>query len=270
VKVALISPVSLQAFADSSPVHLVLPHLFANEMYRSRYSRKHHNEYWILDNGVAEDIHVDGEMLAGLANVCYADELVLPDVMGDCDATIEASREFVRNVLGRFSFMKTPVLAGVVQGKNFSEWMKCVNAYFFLPEFKSTVKTLMFPRCMNTTESGPHTRFHFLQAMFNSKWWTDLAALKTVQVHCLGASSWVREVVALSDLPIRSMDTSLPIVLGLDGIDIRTGLYAKRQSDFFDVRSIPANLWTVINDNCRTYLDWANHDRDTSPVGEVL
>lgn len=231
--------------------------MFAKETYRSRYSQKHPGEYWILDNGVAEDIHVDGQTLSGLGNQIRANEIVMPDAMLDCDKTLEMSRKFVREVWGVMAHTHKHALAGVVQGNDFQEWMKCINAYFHWPEFKDTVTTLMFPRCMNSTASGSHTRFHFLNAMFTSPWWAMLCKIKQVEVHCLGASSWIKEVAALADLPIRSMDTSLPVVLGLDGINIRQGIYIKRQDNFFDIEGVQASFLEVINDNVRTYRDWA-------------
>lgn len=236
--------------------------MLADNRYSTRYieAPKAEGEYRILDNGVAESVAADTNTLLRIANVIRADEIVIADVMNETDATIETGKQFMR-AFGAHTFTHAPKrVAAVVQGRSFAEWMKCINAYMYLPEFAS-VTTLMFPRCMNTAENGFRGRYHFLSAMFASEWWAELVKDRPMQVHCLGAASWIREVVMLRELPIRSIDTSMPVVLALEGLDIRKDVYVKRQEGYFDLKDVKtyAPLAAL---NVSIFRDWAGDNSD--------
>jgi len=240
-------------------------------MYNQRYAgtTKTPSEFRILDNGVAEGQTVQPTMLARCAQATRADELVIPDVMNNVDATLAAGKRFVEDIRG-FSWIYPPKFAAVVQGRNPSQWQKCINAYFYWAEF-ANVTTLMFPRCMNTIDDNRDRRVKYLESILRSKWWEELQSIKEVQIHCLGASQWVSEALVLSDIPqIRSMDTSLPIVLGLEGIQIEKGVYVKRQSDYFNIHQVDRGLLEVIRHNVRTYREWAkDEETPTSKLREL-
>lgn len=234
--------------------------MYQDPRYKARYTKNPPSEFWILDNGVAEGLAAPNAVLLGLTqHVEQFDEIVAPDVMGKTDDTLIAAGNFCLEFDKTWPGSSGPNIAGVVQGQGVQEWIKCINAYMSWPVFHR-VTTLMFPRCMNS-EASPRTRYHFLQGMFNSSWWAEmLRDNKWPAVHCLGASSWVREVVALSELPIRGMDTCLPVALGLEGVSVKRGIYIKRQPDYFGIKSVDQALLEVIDDNCRIYREWAGDD----------
>jgi len=211
-------------------------------------------------------------MIADLAVRSQANEIVMPDFMGECDTTLTAGTEFT-TFLDAYSGPDRPfTLAGVVQGKGFAEWMKCVAAYVHWPVFVD-VQTIMFPRCMNRSEHEHTDRTQFMKGIFKSHLWQEYMKLKpNLKVHCLGASPWVREVETIASFPeVRSMDTSLPVALGLDGIDIKRDIYCGRQTDFFDINpaNIPPGLLEIVNDNCRVFREWARDTSETASPSEV-
>jgi len=195
----------------------------------------------------------------------------MPDVMKECDATIASGQQFV-HMLKALQPQVPFNLAGVVQGTGFAEWMKCLNAYVYYPDFKQ-VLTVMFPRCMNKSEHDFTDRTQFMRGLFESKHWQELLEVKPdLQVHCLGASPWVREVETIAGFAdVRSMDTCLPVALGLDGIDIRRDIYCGRQTDYFaiDPSKFDPGLMEVVNDNCRIFREWARDASSTTPASEV-
>jgi hypothetical protein len=237
VKIALITPIDMLDLAGLSDYHLLLPHLFDNEQYRRFYTDV--KGFKILDNGAAEGYSTDHNELHDLGLAWSVDEIVVPDVLGDCDATIDLARKFEPYVREHdFRYV------GVAQGRTIAELLKCITYFQYAP----WITTLALPRHINTIH---HTqRFNLIEPIVKE--------FKFDAVHCLGASSWIREVLAIDSLGcVRGMDTSLPVVLGLEGMALRDDNYVPRQPDFFD-RQVERKgyTWEVIYDNCRTYLDW--------------
>lgn len=251
----------------------MLPHLLANAKYAARYlgTAKAEGEYRIFDNGVAEGLSIPWSSILRAALEVDADEVVLPDVMCSRTGTLDASAA----AASKFQAPQGVRYAGVVQGQNFSEWQACLNAYVYHPQFKD-VQTLMFPRCMNTS-AQPRMRFHFVSAYVASPMYDDhLAHKPDLQIHCLGASSWIKEVIMLASLKqIRSIDTCMPIAIGLEGYRLDQEIYVRRQEGYFDLKFTPEQEGLVKQayDNCRVFREWAG-DRslatgETTPASEV-
>ncbi len=261
MKVALIAPIDmLDLVADyNTHYHLVLP----DQMMRSKVYRDFYREidgYKILDNGAAEGTVFDHTELHTLASDIGADEIVVPDSLGDFHRTVEYARSF--KPWARIG--ATYKYVGVLQGQNPSEVLGCLN-YF---ELEPWVSSVMIPRCTNRIIHKAF-REEFLQAMQFNRDQTD-KPYRFDQYHCLGASEWVREVASLSDKPIvRGIDTSLPFSMGLARKSMTAGDdYVGRQRNFFDIQVNRASLeWGVISDNVKRYLDWANCDYGASASG---
>lgn len=245
MKLALITPIDLLDLAGLSDYHLILPHLFDNERYRRFYTDA--VGFKILDNGAAEGVHTDYHELHDLGLAFGVDEVVVPDVLGDCEATIDLARRFEPHVRGEFRYV------GVAQGRTITDLVKCIT-YF---EHCDWISTLALPRLINKMHRTQ--RFSLIEPIVKE--------FKFDAIHCLGASEWIREVVAIDSLNVvRGMDTSLPVVLGLEGVACRDDIYVPRQPDYFD-RQVDRNSlqWKVIWDNVVTYLDWAGASLRSGP-----
>ena len=247
MKIALITPIDLLDLAALSDYHLLLPQLFLNKRYREFYDDV--PGFKILDNGANEDFVTDFRELQDIAHAWSVDEIVVPDILGDCNATIDLARSFEKYAQPNdFRYV------GVAQGRTLSEVVKCIT-YF---EHNEWVSTLALPRVLNTIHKTQ--RFNLIEPIAKE--------YRFDAIHCLGASSWIREVVAIDALGIvRGMDTSLPVVLGLDGRSLADDQYIKRQSGYFDrVVERGSYTWKVIYDNVTRYFEWAGAQ---APGGSV-
>lgn len=262
MRIATISPVPLLKWSRTSNIHLILPEL----CYRSEYiayvkEMKARGDYIILDNGAAEGQVPTWPKLVQLAIEFEVDELVVPDVMLDAATTAEMARVFRGHAMEIKSSLPNVKFAGVVQGRNTQDWQRLLLEYLngVLMDY---ISVYHFPRCMNWQYHNQRVRF--LEAMWHSGWLPAEA-----QVHCLGASDWIKEVVALAALPIRSMDTSKPVVFGLARHEIEFHPEdIQRQDDFFN---LTADLVQeeYIDHNVFTYYGWAGFNPLATPSGQV-
>jgi hypothetical protein len=240
MKLALITPIDMLDLAGLSDYHLMLPQLYDDERYRRFYTDV--EGFKILDNGAAEGYVADPRELHDLGLALGANEIVVPDALEETDATIDLARRF-----GPYACPDEFSYVGVAQGRTVAEIIKCIT--FF--EHTEWITTLALPRILNNIHKT--TRFNLVVPIMKE--------YKFNAVHCLGASSWVREVIALADdTEVRGMDTSLPIVMGLAGRSLRDA-YVGRSPGYFD-EEVDRNTtkWKVIEDNVRTYFDWARQD----------
>jgi hypothetical protein len=247
VDIAIIAPTSMLGWtAAKSQYHLALPHLLEVPEYEDFYRQT--PGYKILDNGVAEGVQTEASMLLSWAQRISAHEIVVPDAMRDFRTTVEKVREF-RNIAKFASEFK---YAAVVQGKNPHEWATCVQ--FYVEE--DWIDVIMFPRCMNLEHKEARAQ------MIVSLAHRDLLGGK--QIHCLGASKWVDEVKVLSHIAhhdgsyvIRGMDTSLPVVLGISGVDINSKQYLHRPATYFEWEVIrDSRVGQLVEHNVDTFLRW--------------
>lgn len=255
MRVAIIAPIDMLELAALTDYHLILPHLMENDSYARFYSEV--GGFKILDNGAAEPEGLSGDPSylhdIGLHTNC--DELVIPDALGDCSATIELARAFERHARrGRFGYV------GVAQGRTIAEVVKCIN-YFSHCEW---ITTLALPRLLNNEPFLHHQRFSLVEPIFG-----EYGSQFPGGIHCLGASKWMREIVALDEAGcVRGMDTSLPIVMGLDHRNLADD-YVARKPNYFNAKVDRNSLqWEVIKNNVKRYLDWGNCQPQT-PISEL-
>lgn len=136
------------------------------------------------------------EDLIMLANKFGADELVIPDVLGDRMGTLRKTVDFLAHPAVEL-WQKN--LMAVVQGTTWADWKDCIDFYVNEPR----ITTIALPRLL-TRHGGQYTRLTLAE---------EIANKSTKAVHCLGASAWVEEVYYLNVQSIvRSLDTSLPYV----------------------------------------------------------
>jgi hypothetical protein len=253
VNVGLICPTSLLGrYGHLTRYHLLLPHLLEQKKYSEFYlERKRNGSFLTLDNGAAEGLEYGPRHLHTLARAVEADEIVVPDTLGDYLATISKAKALVPFAEPDFKYM------AVVQGSTLDEVIRCL--YFF-----GSAPDMMYITCIGIPR-------HLIS--INERMRVNLAEFliresyhHRFQIHFLGANRWVREVAALEAVVhdylapnwdsagFRSIDTSTPIYMGLQGKSIETDAWIPRPEHFFETNY---DRYETVMQNINTYLTWA-------------
>lgn len=210
--------------------------------------------YKILDNGAAESELCSFEELISLAHDLEVDEVVIPDVLGDHNRTVELLHDFkpYAKANSKFKYM------GVVQGRSHGEVAQCIMQY----AHNDFVSVVALPRVLcrmpDFTKFVRFTLTEFIQ---------DLPECDRLELHILGSSMWTKEVLLLADKDrIRSMDTCMPIVLGAQGAHLeKNPMYTGRYAHYFDL-GLDNKQLELANANCNVFLTWAGAPTPTRKV----
>lgn len=102
--------------------HLVLAQYCGDINYVAFYRERHYRgDFIMMDNGAAElGSSIGFDTVLYRAGIVGADEIILPDVLDDYEATIEASRKWAWKVPHKQR-------AVVPQGKTWEEWSRCMK-----------------------------------------------------------------------------------------------------------------------------------------------
>lgn len=234
-------PKCLELTALSPNFGMVLPEGIYSSPDYTRFFKEFEG-YKILDNGIVEGRQFTGTELHHMAYEVDANCIVVPDAFRDTDTTIRLARDFERHRNPELHYM------GVLQGMDLSEILKCL--YFF--DSCEWITHIGIPRIL--CEFHKMQRVTLIESFRRQQ---EGGALRPTKLHALGASKWITEVSALAEYGCDSMDTSLPVVLGLEGFSLHHE-YISRKPDFME-QDVDRNStkWTVLLDNCRTYRQWA-------------
>jgi hypothetical protein len=197
----IIPPRALEHVSDLlGDYHLLLPSLMGSEPYRDEYrTRTSLNNYYILDNGIAEGRAVDFIHQLAMARVIGAQEVILPDVMKDMDGTLRAVAQAFYPAFehrSRYQFMF------VCQGKNISE---CVH---------SAIRAMnLYPGIIGSFGIPRHTLSNGFRARVTIATRLSLE-FPHKPIHLLGThpeySNELMELAShLSTIGVRGADTSL-------------------------------------------------------------
>lgn len=239
--VACIPPLALcnEDYVINQKAHLFLPQLFVYPQYVQYVDNA--VGYKILDNGAAEGYSTELESLIEMAQDWKIDEVVIPDIIGDCDLSIELARW-----AGRVNKPQGVKFQAVVQGTSVAEALKSFRELRRLEH----VDTIAIPRHFN--KFHPTSRHALMASLAEAaEFWYEKP------IHCLGYHSWMAEIKALARLPIRSLDTSTPFHMAQHGLSLDTSpVNVARQEDFF--------LWEpddeqrrLAQHNFNTFVRWA-------------
>lgn len=239
MKVALISPFSLMREIPNTKYHLVLAHLLQDQDYLDFYREV--EGYKILDNGAAEGSLVDNEELIAMAYKIKANEIIIPDSMGNYKETKILTKNFKNIAKANKRFKYTAVLQGSTMGEICQSYLDVGTTKW--------VDNIALPRFMQHIDH------------YERVWWASTIKnnfKSSREIHCLGATSWTSEIgVLASQNCARGLDTSMPIVLGLAGIRLSESIdYVPRAMDYFHIEASNEQK-EVIHDNINTYLNWA-------------
>lgn len=186
-----------------SDYQLVLPECFRNEDYTNTVyamrDPKRTQQYIILDNGAAEGEAWHPVALWHVAKEFKCDEIVIPDMLGEKNGTLDLLEDFVAQMtmeqIHAFNWM------GVIQGQTWEEFLDCAEAFAEM----DFVTTIGIPRHAVQTIGHSNARIN-LAHHIHYRW-------PKLQIHFLGSSSYnLSEAKLLAEACpyARGMDTSLP------------------------------------------------------------
>lgn len=156
----------------------------------------------ILDNGAFEGEQASAFELNALANLIKANEVVLPDVLGDASSTLHNSYEALKHI-----DLRRPVMF-VPHGKDLAEWTKCLEAWMGVWFSQDLGKK----HALSIGLAGMYP-FRAEAAIEAHQNWPN------VPLHLLGiqdVETFCKTELLLCGF-IRSVDTSLPFALAAKG-----------------------------------------------------
>lgn len=189
----------------------------------------------ILDNSIVE-LGAAMEMidLMMAAEIIRPQYMVIPDVMGNAEATVDLARDFVNRVTAMSSW-EWPLLA-VIQGNSYVEACSCAQQLSWLQH----VAALSVPRIIGDTLG---TRMRVVQ--------TVAQRYPDKMLHLLGFSEDILDDVACARVHgVKGIDSAVPIRLGLQGRDITLNIPCDPgpRLDYWDTptASVEYTKWHII------------------------
>lgn len=252
ISVALIPPRGLHAYALQSHMHMALATTacFKNPDYVELYQSV--TDFIILDNGANEDGQsAPADRIDFYAETIGASEIVLPDVMGNRDRTINAIDRFLishRGIAEKYRCMA--VLHAPTQRQTLN-----TVAYY---EDNPYIKTLGIPRMYVDQVGQLGARISLAGEI--QKFYGDRFA-----IHFLGAvPEWPAEVrSAAKYVPfIRSLDSSLPFNFTIAGLKLadNSRKVVRRPATYF-TRDFGGLNRDLLKANIDTFKEWANGNK---------
>lgn len=247
MQLALIPPYENANIIAHTNYQLLLPQCLSNRRYRFAYRRaRRRGSYMILDNGAAEGVEVEPDLLLHHAQDMMVNEIVVPDTIGDVDATLQQAARFRKGVGTecKFNYM------GVVQGTTWQECLECIAGFASF----SYITTLGIPRhLLDISEDFRANLVDFIRGRYEGRW----------QIHLLGMNrKYTNELISFGrtyrTYDVRGIDTSAPFIYAMSHIPLtRHGEVLQREENYFH-RSIDATDLVYIN--LTIMKDWVYSD----------
>lgn len=213
--------------------HLILAHLIQqNETYGQFYV--HCKGFKILDNGAAEGHLVDTYQLLEMADVLKANEVVCPDVLGNCPKTVQLLRGFMP-FASKYNVMVP------LQARTWSEFDRMLSV-----ALEHDASSVALPKLL-AKYLGPLARLNAAERV---------RQISNVPMHALGCTDNLREARWLAKQGlVRGLDSAAPVVHGLVGKSIR-GNSVKRPDNYFYITDIKPGMEANL-DEFRTWCETA-------------
>ena len=210
MKAATILPTHYLPLIEDTDYHMCLAHLIGkDEKYTEFYKQigKDSSKYLIMDNGVVEGDQRPITEIVKKAIYVNANEIILPDVMLDKDATLEKSYDALQYIKDNFPLK----IMAVPQGKTIDEWLDCA-----ITMIDWDIDCLGIPKVL-TKLGGRDARLEVLKMLGNKT--------RGLDIHLLGCwnSSIELTMIASAELnrevrPIRGVDSVLAYVYSREGL----------------------------------------------------
>lgn len=213
-----IVPVRYSSFMyHDRPLAMLLAHLTSDSSYVAQ-ALINDNCYKIMDNSLIELGEAFGiNDVLEAADKCLADEIILPDVFQDGDATVEVVKESI-DWLRAAGRLHDYHLMAVCHGKDMEEFTRTFKALASIKE----IDTIGIPKIVC---SWAKTRAVF----------AELFATTRKEIHLLGVYDSFKELGTFrpEDLSsIRSVDTCMPALFASTG---ETDVFASRNGATIDL-----------------------------------
>ena len=213
MKTATILPPKYLPLISGHVYHMCLAHLikdFTYDPYTAFYREQaKKGNYVIMDNGVIEGDQRPIEEIVKKALSVGANEIILPDVMLDQAATLDASYKALKWVKDNFP-LKVMV---VPQGKDLDEWIGCAIAMI-----DWDIDCIGIPKIL-TKLGGRDARLEVLSRLGNK--------LRGLDIHLLGCWNSALELTMIERAaqdkqirPVRGVDSALPFIYAKAGVQI--------------------------------------------------
>ncbi len=249
MQLAIISPPNLLELSALRPgFGMVLPEgIVLSEDYVRFY--RDLEGYKILDNGIVEGHQYTATELHHMAYDVSASCIVVPDQFRDADRTVQLARDFERHRNPDLDYM------GVLQGLELGDILKCLR-FFNNCEW---ITHIGLPRIL--CEFHKYQRVSLVEIIRDEQ---NVGNYRPFAVHALGASPWIEEIKSLVSVGCDSMDTSLPVVMGLAGLGLDRD-YVSREPDFMHQTVDRASVkWRTLVENCIKYIEWSGYTFEPS------
>jgi len=227
----------VQPFADFDWIlaHKVLKDNAYAEWYRNSKNVK------FVDNSVNElGEPLSVEELKEAFEEVGGTYLVAPDYLGDTGRTIGAYQECIK-------VLPKEKVVGVIQGSDFTGAFECLGAY------GKGLISVPYDLCSQKTDPP------WLMALRRSLFISNLPRDGSILIHLLGFNT-LDEFYWYQNMPfVLSIDTGIPILLGLQGLDILDPLEGKEKPTYPQMEKLELTQkgWTAILRNIallRRYL----------------
>lgn len=255
MQLGFIPPRGMEELALASTYHLTLAHVTHTAYLRIYGIAKTRGHFITMDNGVAEGILMDTKELLVRARRLGAQELVLPDVLGDTAGTQLRVMEFLAESKRMPPAVKYDcAYMGVAQGNNMHKVRDLISWY--APQMQ--IKSIGIPRIM-MTDSNLGVRIDLAN-------WIEETFPGRFEIHLLGANAaWPREIRSVVRYAphVRSMDSSMAFAYAMKGENLSAKHLSKitRPPMYFDIHV--DDCIDLARSNIRTMIGWLNVEAPT-------
>lgn len=247
MKMATIVPTAYLELTQHGDYFMALAHLVGKDKDYTEFFKRQSAKgaYVVLDNGVIEGDQQNIESICQKALMIGAQEIILPDIFLDGDATLESSMLALEYVKKNHPTLKTMV---VPQGNSIEEWLGCAS---LMLEWE--VDCIGIPKVL-TKLGGRDARLLVIATLKEAM----PKLLSTVEIHLLGCwenpieCTMIAKAVEQGDIPeIRGCDSAIAYVYSRDKILITQGTRpsgevkfdAKDISSECDILPINISIW---------------------------
>lgn len=187
-----------------------------NDQYLQFYiDRVNEGKFVLLDNGTGDLDYQTMDKVLEIAKKLNPSEIILSDILGDCDATLqesEKSKKYFRDNGYKGQFMFTP------QGKTFEEWCRCYDQFD-----KSDVATIGISKFVTEFWNDDNAREKCLEYINGA-----------YPTHLLGCWKNINEVVECSKKfdNVRSSDSAICYIYAMSNMNIEDQDRPNNKIDF--------------------------------------
>jgi len=247
---------------DINDYEYCLPHLLdKSEVYKNHFIKaKKDGRYIIMDNSLHElGKAYDTDRLLHWVHEIEPNEFIVPDVWQDKTATLVNAKQWIS-----INLPKNTTKVAVVQAQNYHEALECYSILQTQGYKKIAFSYGADWYAKEFPHPNPLVGKMMGRIMTISKMYKLNIINKSDRVHLLGCAL-PQEFRYYKDFPfIESIDTSNPIIHGLEGIKYSSnGLYTKSSTKIDQVNIIPLTqeILYTINHNLTQFKKYLNDNK---------